>query len=91
MIEFRIKKAGYKSSMHLFLDEAISEVYQASKGYPRRITMLCHRLLKELILKNKVVVDANFVKSIIRKDIQSGWHHDDALNREQALVYQFQR
>ena len=81
MIEFRISQAGYKANMHLFLDEAVRLIHQYSKGYPRRITMLCHRALKELVLKNKFVVDEELVNGIIQSEIQSGWHRKEPLPR----------
>ncbi|MCK5342269.1 MAG: AAA family ATPase [Candidatus Heimdallarchaeota archaeon] len=84
MIEFRIRKAGYSSNMHLFLDEATNEIYKATKGYPRRIIMLCHRVLKDLILKNRVVVDANMVTALINQDVRSGWYRQDALTKEEV-------
>lgn len=74
MIEFRIAQAGYKAAMKLFLDEAIRSIHQYSKGYPRRITMLCHRALKELVLKNKIVVDSQLINELVQSDIQAGWH-----------------
>jgi len=77
MIEFRLKQAGYSSNMHLFLDDAIKEVHQYTRGYPRRITMLCHRALKALVLKNKFVIDAALIQEIIHEDIESGWHRKD--------------
>ena len=46
MIEFRIAQAGYRAGMHLFLDDGIREIHRYAKGYPRQITMLCHRALK---------------------------------------------
>lgn len=79
MIEFRIRQAGYRANMHLFLDEAVKEIYQYSRGYPRRITMLCHRALKELVLKNKFVVDAALVADLLQGDIQAGWYRKDPL------------
>ncbi|MCX5694723.1 MAG: AAA family ATPase [Candidatus Omnitrophica bacterium] len=77
MIEFRVKQAGYSANMHLFLDDAIKEVHQYTRGYPRRITMLCHRALKNLVLKNKFVIDAALIQEIINEDITSGWHRND--------------
>ncbi|HNW38918.1 MAG TPA: AAA family ATPase [Candidatus Omnitrophota bacterium] len=77
MIEFRLKKAGYSANMHLFLDDAIKEVHQYTRGYPRRITMLCHRALKTLVLKNKFVIDASLIQEIINEEIESGWHRKD--------------
>ena len=85
MIEFRIAQAGYKAHMKLFLDEAIRSIHQYSKGYPRRITMLCHRALKELVLKNKVVVDSQLINELIQNDIQSGWHGKDPLLQRNSL------
>ncbi|MDP3041242.1 MAG: AAA family ATPase [Candidatus Omnitrophota bacterium] len=77
MIEFRLKQAGYSANMHLFLDEAIREVHEYTRGYPRRITMLCHRALKALVLKNKFVIDAVLIQEIINEEIASGWHRKD--------------
>jgi len=79
MIEFRIRQAGYKASMRLFLDDAIREIYQYSRGYPRQITMLCHRALKDLVLKNKVVVEAASIREIIEEEIRTGWQRKDPL------------
>ena len=77
MIEFRLRQAGYRANMHLFLDEAVREIYQHSQGYPRRITMLCHKALKNLVLKNRFIVDAESVKEIVEEEIRSGWHRKE--------------
>ena len=79
LIEFRIRKAGYKANIHLFLDGAIREIYQYSRGYPRRITMLCHRALTQLVLKNKYAVDLTLIQEIIGKEIKTGWQRNDIL------------
>ncbi len=79
MIEFRIRQAGYKASMHLFLDEAIKEIYQYSRGYPRQITLICYKALKSLVLKNKFVVDSVLIREIVEEEIKSGWHKKDSL------------
>ena len=68
LINFRIKKAGYNSHMQLFLEEAISEIYNYTRGYPRKITKLCHQILKELILQNKHAVDRMLVRDVIEKE-----------------------
>ncbi len=72
MIEFRIKKAGYESHVPLFNDEAISEIYNVTRGYPRSITMLCHTLLKELVMQNKITVDRTIVRDCVEKERQAG-------------------
>ncbi len=79
MIEFRLRQAGYKSTMRLFLDDALREIYQHSRGYPRQITMLCHRALKHVVLKNKFVIDAALIRELIDEEIKTGWHRRDLL------------
>ncbi|OGX08191.1 MAG: hypothetical protein A2Z88_03360 [Omnitrophica WOR_2 bacterium GWA2_47_8] len=70
LINYRVRTAGYNSAMSLFLDEAVNEIYAYTRGYPRKITMLCHQLLKELIMKNKTAVDRELVKEVILKEQQ---------------------
>lgn len=70
LINFRVKTAGYNSRMDLFLDEAVSEIYNYTRGYPRKITKLCHQVLKELILQNKHAVDRMLVRDVIAKEEQ---------------------
>lgn len=79
MIEFRIRQAGYQSNMHLFLDEAVKEIYEYSRGYPRQIIMFCHRALKSLILKNRFVADSALIRELIEDEIKSGWYRKDLL------------
>jgi general secretion pathway protein A len=73
MIHFRIRQAGYQSKYPLILDEAIDVIHKNSKGYPRKITLLCHRALKNIVVKKKWVVDGSVVREIIDEDIHSGW------------------
>lgn len=69
MIEFRIKQAGYHSTLPLFQDEAIVEIYQQTQGYPRRISMLCHKSLKALVMENKIVVDRDVVRKVVSEEV----------------------
>jgi general secretion pathway protein A len=85
MIEFRIRQAGYRANMNLFLDEAVQEIHRYSRGYPRRITMLCHTALKNLVLKNKFVIDAAFIKEIIEQEIRAGWHRTGQLLQKNSF------
>lgn len=71
LINFRMMKAGYHRSHHLFLHDAVSEIYSFTKGYPRKINMLCHKILKHLVLCNLNIVDGQVVKDVIEKDQQS--------------------
>jgi len=79
MIEFRVRQAGYQAKMHLFLKEATKEIYRVTRGYPRQITMLCHKALKELVLKNQTVVDTSIIEEIVKNEIKSGWQRKDLL------------
>jgi len=73
LICFRIKEAGYNSDLELFLDEAVSEIYNFSRGYPRKITMLCHQVLKEMIMQNKLVVDRKLVLDVLERERKSNF------------------
>ncbi len=74
MIEFRIKQAGYKANMHLFLPGAMKEIYKYARGYPRQVNMLCHKALKTLVMKNKIVVDEALITEIVEEEMRQGWH-----------------
>ena len=82
MIQFRVRQAGYKAKMQLFLNEAIQKIYEATQGYPRRITMMCHNALKDLVLKKRYVVDAGMIEDIIQSEIRSGWYTEDQVSRK---------
>ena len=73
MIGFRIRQAGYKAHLPLLLEDAIHEIYDYAKGYPRKVTMLCHKALKSLIMNNKIAVDRQLVRDIINEEIRHGW------------------
>ena len=79
LIYFRISQAGYRSRMDLFLEEALKEIYNYTRGYPRQVTMLCHRALKQMLIQNRVVVDARTVEEILAEDIRSGWQRTNHL------------
>jgi len=70
LINFRIQKAGFKDEGRLFLNEAISEIYNYTKGYPRRIIMICHKILKELVMSDQTIVDREIVQEVIAKEQQ---------------------
>ncbi|MDD5431551.1 MAG: AAA family ATPase [Candidatus Omnitrophica bacterium] len=70
MIEFRLKAAGDTQPVPLFTDEAISEIFSYTQGYPRRIGMLCHNALKTLVMENKPVVDAGIIQDLISKEVK---------------------
>jgi general secretion pathway protein A len=79
MIYFRIEQAGYRARADLFLEEALKEIYHATQGYPRQVTMLCHKSLKAMLMKNKGVVDRDIVKTIVQEEAEFGWQRTNHL------------
>ena len=79
MIHFRIRQAGYQTKMDLFLGDALKEIYQATRGYPRQVTMLCHRALKQMLMKNKAVVDREIIHGLLEEEAQYGWQTTNRL------------
>ena len=89
LIYFRLLKAGCPDSKKIFLDEAVTEIFNYSHGYPRQMTMLCHHLLKELVIQNKPVVDRLLVNNVIIKLQQAGYGRFEAyreLSRQKVLI-----
>lgn len=69
MIEYRLLQAGLPSGKMLFTNDAIHEIYNYTKGYPRRITNICHQALENLIMYDKNVVDLDLVRNIIKQEV----------------------
>ena len=73
LIHFRLTEAGYRSPMPLFTDEAVTAIYDATEGYPRRVAMLCHRALRALVMHKGRVVDDALIDTLIHQDQEAGW------------------
>ncbi|MCG8430765.1 MAG: AAA family ATPase [Candidatus Omnitrophica bacterium] len=87
MIDFRMHRAGYQPQDCLFDDEAVRLIHEHSQGYPRRITMLCHKALKEAVLKNASVINAGFMRSLMSAGT-AGWHNiGELLSEENQIAY----
>jgi len=69
MIEFRLKQAGFNANLKLFTDEAVSEIYHYSQGYPRRINLICHNALRTLLAEDKTVVDGSLIRELIARSV----------------------
>lgn len=79
MIHFRIRQAGYEAKMDLFLEGGLKEIFQSTRGYPRQVTMLCHRALKEMLMKNKAVIDRELINGLLEEEAQYGWQRTNRL------------
>jgi len=73
LIDYRIRQAGYQSSMHLFLDEALDEIFRYTRGYPRKVTLLCHKALRNMVTQNRSVVNRSLIKDIVNEEANTGW------------------
>lgn len=67
MIEFRLRQAGFNSDLKLFTDEAIKEIHHYSQGYPRKINLICHNALRNLIAEDKVVIEASLIRDLVAR------------------------
>ena len=68
LIQYRLKQAGYRGGLTLFSDQAIDMIFHHTEGCPRRIMMLCHNSLENLIVKNRPAVDAETIRELITED-----------------------
>ncbi len=85
MIYFRITQGGYRAKMDLFLEPALKEVYSYTEGYPRQVTMLCHRALKAMLVKNRTVVDKALIEEAIEEDVRNGWGRTERLLQKSSF------
>lgn len=73
MVQYRLRKAGYRSRLPLFTEGALIEIHDYSEGYPRRTAMLCHRALRTLVMQRGTAVDEDLVRDIIHDEVTAGW------------------
>jgi general secretion pathway protein A len=74
MINYRLAQAGYRINKSLFTEEAVKEIYRCTGGYPRKVSLLCHKALKNAVMNNKVVVDNKVITNIVDEEAKNGWH-----------------
>jgi len=79
MIKFRIRHAGYEGREDLFTDDAITQIHEYTEGYPRKISMLSHKALKFLVMRNVPIVTGEIIKEIVEGEVRVGWHTKDLL------------
>lgn len=69
MIEYRLQQAGRYKKSSMFTDAAIREIYNYTKGYPRKVMNLCRQALETLVMYDKDNIDADIVKELIKQDV----------------------
>jgi general secretion pathway protein A len=65
-IEHRLNRVGWKGNPS-FDDETFQKIHQATSGIPRRINLLCNRLLLSAFLENLTRIDGAHVSRIDRE------------------------
>ncbi len=69
LIDFRMKQAGYASRYPIFTNGAINAIYNYTQGYPRRIAMLCHDALENLVMHNKETVTSEMIQGFVKNEM----------------------
>ena len=72
MIDFRLKQAGMDDNRQIFSEDAFQEIYLVTRGYPRRVTNLCHNCIIEMLRNDKMVVDRDIVQYVISTEVPIG-------------------
>ncbi len=68
MMEFRLKQAGLNTEKKLFTDEAVKKIFAFSRGYPRKIALICHSALERVIMENKSIVDEKIIDHLTEEE-----------------------
>ena len=76
LIDYRLRQAGFRGKYYLFLDGAVKEIHRATRGYPRKIAMLCHKALKSMVMKNREVIDQEMIEELVSQEIRAGWYRN---------------
>lgn len=76
LINFRIKQAGFiageDGKRELFSDEAVSLIWEYAQGFPRKLTLICHDSLVDLVMQEKKIVDADIVRNVMERNSEFG-------------------
>ena len=75
LVDFRLRQAGYQGSESLFTNEAIRQLWEYTRGYPRQVALCCQDALESLVMYDRSRVDEGVMRGVIEK-----------LNREEASV-----
>lgn len=85
LIDYRLRQAGYHSRYPLFDDGSIKEIHMATRGYPRKVAMLCHKALKELVMRNWETINVHIIEDLIHQEIRAGWQSINPLQKSSSL------
>jgi len=70
MINYRLLHAGMDKDSYIFTAGAIREIYNYTKGYPRKINNICHHALENAVMYGKSKIDELIAQDVIKHDIR---------------------
>ncbi|MCP4579475.1 MAG: AAA family ATPase [Deltaproteobacteria bacterium] len=69
MIQFRLERASADEKKRSFFSyPALWAIYRASKGYPRQIINLCHRIILTVLIQNRTKAGWSVARSCAKRD-----------------------
>lgn len=60
-IDHRLSVAGLKDDEKIFTRKAKELIYEKARGYPRKIVILCHHLIIDMLIEERAKIDSNVV------------------------------
>ena len=60
-IDHRLRVAGLTVGEEIFTTKAKELIYEETKGYPRKIVVMCHRLIIDMLIHQKKRIDSDDV------------------------------
>jgi len=72
MIFHRLRQAGWDGQTEIFTPSALKEIYFVTRGYPRRVTNLCHNCIIEMLRTERACVDDAVVQHIVATEVPFG-------------------
>lgn len=86
MIEFRLREAGYCSRTPLFSEDSIRGIHQYTQGYPRRISLICHRALRYIVMRDESLVSGEVIRELVQQEMEVGWTPTRILQKSGSFV-----
>jgi general secretion pathway protein A len=69
MIEYRLFQSGWDGKTAIFTEDALREIYFVTRGYPRRVTNICHNCIIEMLRTEKSVVTDEIVQHLVSTEV----------------------
>lgn len=68
MIRFRLERSGWKHPQLPFTEEALGLIFEETQGYPRRINLLCQKLMEMLVMEDRKTVNAEDARRLVERE-----------------------